>query len=79
MKRYYLQDGDGVNISTSAGLMLVMRDGHLALSEFDVGGVGLKFHWTRSEPYPVLRDQAGFYVEVDEATWADLAGTSTGC
>ena len=75
MKRYDLQDGDGVHVTAGADLMLVMNGGRLSLPDFDVGSVRLEFHWTRAEPYPVHRDARGFYVEVDDDTWEELQGT----
>ena len=73
MKRYYLQEGDGVQVG-GADLMLVMDGRRLTLPDFDVGAVTLEFHWKRAEPYPVYRDAGGFYVEVDEAVWEELQG-----
>lgn len=74
MKRYDLQEGDGVHVASGASLMLVMSSGRLALSDFDRGSVPLEFYWQRSEPYPVQHDARGFYVEVDDDTWEELQG-----
>jgi hypothetical protein len=74
MKRYDLQDGDGVNIARAADLLLVMSGGRLTLPDFDVPMVPLEFHWQRAEPYTVHRDTRGFYVEVDDDTWEELHG-----
>lgn len=76
MKRYDLQDGDGIHITGRSELMLVMNEGRLTISEFDVGELRLEFYWLRAEPYPVSRDARGFYVEVDEDTWDELVGSS---
>ena len=76
MKRYDLQDGDGVHFAVPANsIMLKMNDGRLTLSEFDIPTVSLEFHWKRPEPYPVQWDARGFYVEVEDATWEELQGT----
>lgn len=70
MKRYYLQDGDVV--VAGAEVTLVMSGEVLALSDFDRGSVPLGFHWSRAEPYPVRFDGRRPYVEVDDATLAEL-------
>ena len=73
MKRYYLQEGDGVHVHHDADLMLVMDSGRPALSDFDAESVRLGFHWNWVD-YPVSRDERGFYVEVEDDTWDELRG-----
>jgi len=79
MKRYDLQEGDGVHVAEpTRNLMLVMSGGRLALSDFDAGAVRLEFHWKGPEPYPVSRDERGFYVVVDDGTRDELQGIVPG-
>ena len=59
MKRYNLQEGDGVHVYHDADLMLVMNGGRPALSDFDSESVRLEFHWNWVD-YPVRRDEIGF-------------------
>lgn len=73
MPRYYLQDGDGVHV-TGSEVMLVLNNGLLSLSEFDVGAVDMRFHWSEAA-YPVLQDGGRFYIEVDAATADALSGS----
>jgi hypothetical protein len=74
VKRYNLQEGDGVHVYHDADLMLVMNGGRPALSDFDLESVRLEFHWNWVD-YPVRRDEIGFYAEVDDDAWEELQGT----
>ena len=72
MKRYYLQEGDGVDVTGSA-MMLVMTGGRLCLNAFDVPALDLRFHWS-GEAHAVGLDDRGFYVDVDNETYLAMSG-----